>query len=142
MQIKYNRKKKQIHNDLTPMIDIIFQLILFFMAASTLAKTQSIKVKLPETTTSISTSTENKMIHITIDEDGSIYLDEELISIIQLKEGNAFDNYVPDSNGEMMAVNLEAHQNVDYGTVISVMDALRKNGYTNINLRTELNTAK
>lgn len=142
MQIKYNRKKKQIRNDLTPMIDIIFQLILFFMAASTLAKTQSIKVKLPETTTSISTASENQVIEITVDEDGSIYLDGNFISLVQLKEGRIFDDYVPDANGENMPVNLEAHQNVDYGTVISVMDALRKNGYTNINLRTELNPTK
>lgn len=142
MQIKYNRKKKQIRNDLTPMIDIIFQLILFFMAASTLAKTQSIKVKLPETTTSINSSSEQKMIDITIDEDGSIYLDGNFISLVQLKEGRIFDDYAPDANGENMPVNLEAHQNVDYGAVIAVMDALRKNGYTNINLRTELTAAK
>jgi len=142
MQIKFNRKKKQIRNDLTPMIDIIFQLILFFMAASTLAKTQSIKVKLPETTTSISSTTENQVIDITVDEDGSIYLDGNFVSLVQLKEGRVFENYVPGANGENMPVNLEAHQNVDYGTVITVMDALRKNGYTNINLRTELNPSK
>lgn len=142
MQIKFNRKKKQIRNDLTPMIDIIFQLILFFMAASTLAKTQSIKVKLPETTTSISSTTENQVIDITVDEDGSIYLDGNFVSLVQLKEGRVFENYVPGANGENMPVNLEAHQNVDYGTVITVMDALRKNGYTNINLRTELKPSK
>lgn len=140
MQIKFNRKKKQIHNDLTPMIDIIFQLILFFMAASTLAKTQSIKVKLPQTSNAVST-TENQVMDVTIDEDGSIYLDGNFITLESMKEGAAFADYVNDAD-EPLPVNLEAHQNVEYGFVISVMDALRKNGYTSINLRTELSYDK
>lgn len=141
MQIKFTRKKKQIHNDLTPMIDIIFQLILFFMAASTLAKTQSIKVKLPQTTAGAVSTTENLVMDVSIDEDGSIYLDGKFITLNALKDGAMLESYV-NSDGEKLPVNLEAHQNVDYGSVISVMDALRKNGYTNINLRTELTNEK
>ena len=46
-----NRKKRSVNVDLTPMIDVVFQLILFFLVSTTFAILPAININLPESST-------------------------------------------------------------------------------------------
>ena len=67
--------------DLTPLIDVIFQLLIFFLLTSSYVDQQqsaaaSVPIELPEASLEASTSPAQELV-LTIDERGTIYLGEE-----------------------------------------------------------------
>ena len=69
MKLKTKREGIRSNVDMTPMIDIVFQLILFFLVSTTFATLPGIKLNLPQSHTSESTSLMG--ITITADESGA-----------------------------------------------------------------------
>lgn len=65
MRLKARRKGVQASVDMTPMLDVVFQLIIFFLVSTTFAVLPGISLKLPESTTAESTSNLGlSLIHI------------------------------------------------------------------------------
>ena len=56
MRLKARRKGVQASVDMTPMLDVVFQLIIFFLVSTTFAILPGIKLNLPQSTTAESTS--------------------------------------------------------------------------------------
>lgn len=127
------RERKTSGIDLSPMLDIIFQLILFFLVSTTFASLPAISVNLPSSTTSQGTSTGG--VTITMDKDGSIYFNGEESSLIlldvQLKSLNVDD----DKKWEYPVI-ISADDQVTNGNIVKVFDSLRRNGFTAVSLRT------
>ncbi len=121
--------------DLIPMIDIVFQLILFFLVSTTFALLPAITLKLPSSQTSESVSV--GQITITLGTDGSIwYNSDEVASYGELNELLAAFDEVEYENRRDYPVQLEADELVTNGDIVRVFDILRKNGFAALNLRT------
>ena len=71
MRLKTKRGQIKSNVDMTPMIDIVFQLILFFLVSTTFAVLPAIKLKLPASHTSEGAAV--KGITITAGENNSLY---------------------------------------------------------------------
>ena len=127
-----NRGTAQV--DLVPMIDIVFQLILFFLVSTTFALLPGIDLKLPESTTSEGVSSGG--ITITINEDGLIWFNSTAVDMEKLNDELVnFDEVKYEERAEY-PVNLEADAMVTNGEIVSVFDVLRRNGFSAVNLRT------
>ncbi len=121
--------------DLIPMIDIVFQLILFFLVSTTFALLPAITLKLPSSQTSESVSV--GQITITLGTDGSIwYNSDEVASYGELNELLAAFDEVEYEDRRDYPVQLEADELVTNGDIVRVFDILRKNGFAALNLRT------
>lgn len=73
--------------DLAPLIDIMFTLIIFFLATTTFEKEErDIKVSLPDSGKSNTLSSAPKVIVINVREDGSYYLGKETMQLAVLQE--------------------------------------------------------
>jgi len=70
--------------DLTPMIDVLFMLLIFFITAMTFVK-PVIDVNLATAESAAKGSGSNKQLVISIDETGQIYLDGKGIELIDLE---------------------------------------------------------
>lgn len=128
-----NRKKRGVNVDLTPMIDVVFQLILFFLVSTTFAILPAINVNLPESSTS--QGAEIAGITITMQSDGAMWFNDEQVSLKTLGERLAhFDT--ENIKKEEYPVTLEADENVKNGSIVKVFDVLRTEGFVSINLRT------
>ena len=121
--------------DLIPMIDVVFQLVVFFMVSSTFIMTPGIALDLPE-----STSSEPVVINrvtVTIVSPTQLYLNRDRVSFDELGallaeiEAQAAEG----SEGAKSAI-IEANSDVPYETIVSVLDVMRRNGYRGIALRT------
>src|SRR5574344_2351481 len=64
--------------DFTPMIDVVFQLILFFLVSTTFSVLPGISVNLPKSSTAQSTSADG--ITITASVDGKMYVNDIPVS--------------------------------------------------------------
>jgi biopolymer transport protein ExbD len=118
--------------DMIPMIDVVFQLILFFLVSTTFSMLPGIALNLPESSTA--ESTERTALSLSIIRRDEVYLNKDRIlfdnieaSIIAFSQMN---------QSEITSVILEADESVSYGLIIEVLDILRKNGFQNINLHT------
>ena len=68
--------KKDISMDLTPLVDVIFQLILFFMVSTTFDESSNISIELPQSSSEMLMK-EDQNFDIWIDKDGLYYIEEQ-----------------------------------------------------------------
>ena len=133
MRLRSKRAGIRSNVDMTPMIDIVFQLILFFLVSTTFAILREIKLKLPTSHTSEGTSLQG--ITITADADGLLFFNEKEVTMETLGgELAAFDT--GDVKKDEFPVSLEADSEVTNGTIVGIFDVIRESGYAVINLRT------
>jgi biopolymer transport protein ExbD len=119
--------------DLTPMIDVVFQLILFFLVSTTFAVLPGISVNLPESETAQSEAIAG--ITITASASGKLFFNEDAVTMQTLDvKLQKFDT--DGRKREEYPVTLEADEKVTNGTIVKIFDVLRKNGFVAVNLRT------
>ena len=133
MKVKIESGKVHSNIDMTPMIDIVFQLILFFLVSTTFAILPGIKLNLPQSKTAEGIGVEG--ITITADDSGALFFNDEEVSLLTLKdELMKFDT--EGTKKEEFPVSLEADSEVTNGTIVRIFDVIRESGYSVINLRT------
>lgn len=134
MKLKAKRNGIKATIDMTPMLDVVFQLIIFFLVSTTFAVLPGIKLKLPNSKTSESTS--NQGITITADNENKLYFNDKAVTMEELsKELSAFDT--KDVSKNEFPVVIEADENVRNKTIVSLFDVIRENGFAAVNLRTK-----
>ena len=132
MRLK-RRSHLKANVDLIPMIDIVFQLILFFLVSTTFAILPGIKVNLPESSTAKGEA--KASITITAKASGIMYFNDRQVTFETLDEClEKFDT--EEKPRSEYPVTLEADSEVTNGTIVTVFDVLRKNGFSAVNLRT------
>ncbi len=133
MRIKRRKGSGASNIDMTPMIDIVFQLILFFLVSTTFAIVPGIKLNLPESRTSEGVSVQG--ITITAEKNGVIFFNDKEVSMKTLgNELVVFDTGT--TKKTEFPVSLEADSEVTNGTIVKLFDIIRESGYSIINLRT------
>ncbi len=118
--------------DLVPMIDVVFQLILFFLVSTTFAILPGITLKLPESSTAEPTAMTRLAVAV-VDRD-EVYLNDDRMTLRELEARLAKISEA--ERAEIKSVTLEADRAVSYGLTIEVLDILRKSGFRGINLHT------
>ena len=127
-----NRNSAQV--DLVPMIDIVFQLILFFLVSTTFALLPGISLNLPESSTSEGVSSGG--ITITMKETGEIWFNSTPVDLDSLNKELAGFQEVSYEERLQFPINLEADSLVTNGEIVRIFDILRQNGFSAVNLRT------
>lgn len=128
------KKRGPVIADLTPMIDVIFQLILFFLVSTTFINNKALKVNLPESETA--QAVEITGITVTVDKNGSMQFNGEDVKFKALEARlAAFDT--GDKKREDIPVTLEADEDVKNGMIVRLFDAFRRSGFVSVSLRTK-----
>jgi len=120
----------EVGPNLTPMIDMMFLLLIFFLLTSVLAR-PSIPVALPETETA--EVHEEPEIIITLFKDGSILLDNEAVSERSLAR-KLQRAYAYNRSREVV---IQADRGVVFDRVVRVMDISKKSGAESISFLVE-----
>ncbi|OGD16520.1 hypothetical protein A2V47_01020 [Candidatus Atribacteria bacterium RBG_19FT_COMBO_35_14] len=124
--------KKNASFDLTPLIDVVFLLLLFFMLTTTFVNLENrVKVNLPSGDFAAAEPSENIIVSIT--ENNTVYLNGKLIDPLKLTENVAVEL----KKASNKIVVLEADTNVLHGKVIRVMDLLKQGGAEKIAIATQ-----
>ncbi len=87
--MKFKRQKsEELNLNLTPLIDIVFLLLIFFMVSTTFTKETHLAIKLPEASGEVS-ETPDKLVEVVIDKSGQYSINgHSLISnkLLSLKQ--------------------------------------------------------
>jgi len=118
--------------NLIPLIDVVFQLIVFFMVATTFIITPGISLVLPTSNTAEPVAM-TRLIVTVVSRD-EIYFNKERHDLqsfsLRLSE------VTEQEREDIKTVVLEGDRSVPYSLLVEVLDALRRNGFRGVNLRT------
>jgi len=117
---------KQI--DIAPLIDIVFQLLIFFMLTSSFIMQPGIKVNLPKAVTSEVIKYEN--VEIMISSENITYLNGKLVNSQELK------SYLKQAAKRNQTVLIKADARASLGRVVEIWDMCRDLGISQINIAT------
>ena len=122
--------------DLIPMIDVVFQLVIFFMVSTTFIVTPGIGIVFPAAATA-EPIVMTKLIVSVVSRD-EIYLNKQKYDMVGFSQQLVELGKQEQTDGEenRRTVVLEGSEDISYKVLMEVFDVLRRNGYKAINLRT------
>lgn len=112
---------------ITPLIDIVFLLLIFFMLTSHFHVASGVSIKLPKVTQK-SLKKEGEKITLMIDKEGRTYLKGEKIELENLIP--KLKNIVEEEG--LIHLLLQADKDVTHGRVVQIMDLAKKAGVLSI----------
>ncbi|HOV14026.1 MAG TPA: biopolymer transporter ExbD [Spirochaetota bacterium] len=128
--IRFPRKNKpKSFIDMVPMIDIIFQLIIFFMFATTLKTIDVVELNLP--TAKYVTNIPTSPLNISVVDKETIYVDKVKMNLTQFE---ALIENEAKKNDKSKNIVVYGNREMEYQLLIDVMDILRINGFESIDL--------
>jgi biopolymer transport protein ExbD len=117
--------------NMVPMIDVVFQLIIYFMVATTIIITPGIALVLPSSATAEPTALSRLVVTVISREE--VYFNKERYTINSLNARLA--GVSEKERKEIKSVVLDGDRAISYSLLVEVLDALRRNGFKAINLR-------
>tara|TARA_X000000368_G_C22448949_1_gene458109 strand:+ start:27 stop:431 length:405 start_codon:yes stop_codon:yes gene_type:complete len=128
--IKDNKSSFSI--EITPLIDIVFLLVIFFVVTSKVGDSQFLSLDLPKTE-SFQYETVQSSNEIVITNNGNIYVNDILFNIDNL---NGIDQAIFELDNNGSSVILTAESDSLHLWVITLMDMLNKYGFNEVQIRT------
>lgn len=125
------RRNNHQHINLTPLVDVVFLLLLFFMLTSHFVKVPAIKIALPDSKTA-EPEVRDEVI-ITITGDGTLFLDQDRV----LLTGLQYNLQEKLKKLKKPSVRLKADREARLGLVVKVVDEIRLAGAGAFSLETE-----
>jgi len=120
--------------NVTPLVDVMLVLLIIFMVTAPLLKV-AVPVELPDSRAK-AMSEEAEQVTITLQADGTVFLEKDALSPGELTDRLAA---IPDGpDGKKPLVTLRADKALDYGRVMAVMGELNRSGFTSISLVTNV----
>jgi len=124
-------RKESPELNLTPLIDVVFLLLIFFMVSTTFDKESRIKVELPTAATQDEQVEEEKVLEITIDAQGRFYVDDrEVVNT----EADTLKRAIEKAAGMRrdLPVIIKADARASFQSVFKVMDVTSQLGFVNM----------
>ena len=118
--------------DLTPMIDVVFQLLIFFMVTAVFAITPGLDIKLPEAETAQAPDKEN--LFIVVDQDGNMKLNHKSVTFANLKDELVSKRAILDNTTALI---IQGDERATHGQIVNIMDIAREVGLLDQVIATE-----
>ncbi len=126
------RKRRGVSLDITPLVDTVFNLMIFFALSLNFIVTPGIKVNLPASSSEEVSSTPNQ-VTVTVTHLKEIYVDTTPVSIKSI--GSHLKKASPHSDTIII---LRADAAVEHGFVVEILDEIKKAGFKRVAISTRI----
>jgi biopolymer transport protein ExbD len=134
------QKPEEPDVNLTPMIDVVFLLLLFFMVSTSFIRESSLKVDLPEATGQAMVEQETP-IDIVINAEGDFSINDiSLFDNSREALAKALKDIAGDNKDPHVIISADAE--TDYQNIVTAMDTAQQLGYTRLTLATRQKTTE
>jgi biopolymer transport protein ExbD len=124
--------------DMTPMVDVAFLLLIFFMSTTQFKPPEQVSVNLPECTSEFQVPMSG-IIVLTVTKDGTVYIGNETGQAALVPPGGEMDAIVQERSKRPGAlIIVKGDKDADFGTVSDLIDSLQRTRTLRFNLMTEL----
>lgn len=128
MKKKHAKESDDASIDMTPMLDIVFIMLIFFIVTTSFVKEKGLEVNRPENTDK--TNTKSKAVSIFINESGMIYMNNRLIDKERVTAN--IQHFLAENNTD--SATIKAHAKVEHGIVVAVMDRAAEAGLNKLSV--------
>ena len=125
-------EKKPLTIEITPLIDIVFLLVIFFVVTSKVGESQFLELDLPETE-SFEYNLVQEGHEITIIQNGSVIINNKPYN---MNKYNKIEYALLNLDKTSQVVILSAESFSYHTWVVTMMDSLQRNGFNEIQIRT------
>ncbi len=131
--MKYKHFRKPSSGiDMTPMMDIIFLVLIFFMVGATFEMNRALNMNLPRSFSSEGTISQNRIL-IEINSKNDLAVNGVRVSLNELS-----NSIISHSNSNDSEIYIMADEIVPYKLIIDVMDLIKILGFEKISLVTDI----
>jgi biopolymer transport protein ExbD len=113
--------------DMTPLVDVVFLLIIFFMLSTTFIVVPGLKIDLPKAASRMIEVEKHKVV-LSVDKNGGLYFDQDHVdkeTMFRLLRRAASEN-------PGMLVLVKGDRNSKYGVNVDLLDMVRRAGLSRI----------
>ena len=134
------QSKEMVEVNLTPLIDVVFLLLIFFMVSTTFTKENHLSIDLPEASAEQQPVATNRL-EIIITASGSYSINDK--SLINNQLDTLKRGLVKAANGEKgLPVTITADANTPHQAAVRAMDAAGQTGFVNLSITTRKASAE
>ena len=128
----YNNKERALSIEITPLIDVVFLLVIFFVVTSKIETNQYLTLDLPESE-SFASALSNNSQNIILLESGVLIINNQEFSMTDIDKlmAGVAATY---SKSEVVVLSIESKAYHEW--VINLMDGLQQLGFQNIRIKT------
>jgi biopolymer transport protein ExbD len=136
--VKFARRgRHEASVELTPLIDVVFLLLIFFMVSTTFIRETQLKIDLPEAASELQ-EIEDEVIEITVDRLGEYAVNDRLLVNSETSTlVRALEEVIAEGRGTGSRLIITADANTTHQSVIRAMDAAGRVGLTRISITTQ-----
>lgn len=114
--------------DMTPMLDIVFIMLIFFIVTTVFVKEAGIEVNKPGASQAV--LPKNANIFIAITKDGDIWMDKREIKVDSIRA--SIERLISEQPTDVVII--QADEDAEHGVVIKVMDQIKAAGIDRISI--------
>jgi biopolymer transport protein ExbD len=138
------RKKRQVNAEvpMSPLIDCVFLLLIFFLVTTMLKKTEKqIPIVMPESDLALAIEADSEVLTLGVDLDGNVYLgqrgstSDQMITYEPLDDLVLFLKNLSSEQGDQKPIQLAVDRNTETQTVIQLLDIFQLQGFENVFVR-------
>jgi len=134
MNLRPDRRDERVDVNLTPLIDVVFLLLIFFMVSTTFDRHANLKVELPEASAKKQQQVEEPVV-LSIDAKGNYFInDRQLVNTKLETLKTALQKTVADKKDVSLV--LRADAKTPHQSVVRAMDAASQLGLTRLSIAT------
>ena len=127
-------RRDELDVNVTPLIDVVFLLLIFFMVSTTFERESEIEIMLPQAAASAA-PTDDFAMQVTIDAEGTYYINGQRVINTKIETLKKAMQKVAGDRKDPPII-LSADAKTPHQSVIRVMDAARQLGFVHLNFAT------
>ncbi|MCZ6619702.1 MAG: biopolymer transporter ExbD [Gammaproteobacteria bacterium] len=133
---KNRRSLEEATVEMTPLIDVVFLLLIFFMVSTTFIRETQLKIDLPEAAGEL-LEIDKDVIEVTVDRRGEYAVNDRLLANTEMRTLMRALEETLAAVGPSDRLIITADANVAYQAVVQAMDAAGRVGLTHISITTQ-----
>lgn len=131
MARKRIREEEDAAIDMTPMLDIVFIMLIFFIVTTSFVKEAGIDVNKPDASNATKKPSAN--IFIAIRSNGEVWMDKRMVDVERV--GANIERLLAEQPTDMVVI--QADKEAKHGVVVQVMDQIKEAGIEKISIAAE-----
>lgn len=131
MARKRIREEENAELDMTPMLDIVFIMLIFFIVTTSFVKEAGIDVNKPEANQAQKKPSAN--IFIAIRANGEVWMDKRMVDVERV--GANIERLLAEQPTDIVVI--QADKEAKHGVVVEVMDQIKEAGIDKISIAAE-----
>lgn len=125
------KKSPEINLEITPLVDVIFLLLIFFVLSTQFIDLKSMSIDLPSIDKKTMSNLPENRVKIEISKEGDVLINNIILDTFSLKSLN---KELRSISPEIKTAIISADSDTKYQYLVTIMESLNRNGFENIQI--------